>query len=164
MTSSKSKTTAYVIIPQNLPLHCGKFESTITYLFSILTDWSNNDPPSAIGIRHRVLALAHDGMQQSAIVCRVGRTRTTINCILWRHAATPTLVPGRFPGAPWNTTSRQDCALLRMVWQDRFISARALMAWINNWLLSRSHHAYRLTRKPLLTANHHRFCLEWAQS
>ena len=106
--SSKFKTTAYMVIPPNLPLHCGKFESTITYHFSILTDWSNNDPSSAIGIRHRVLALAHDGMQQSAIVGRVGRTRATINCILWRHAASRTLVPGRFPGGSLedNTSSR----------------------------------------------------------
>ena len=53
---------------------------------------------------------------------------------------------------------------LRRLWQDHFISARVLTAWINNRLLSRSNSAYRLTRKPLLTANHHRLCLEWAQS
>ena len=33
-----------VVIAPNLPLHCGKFQSTITYLFSILTDCSNDAP------------------------------------------------------------------------------------------------------------------------
>ena len=57
-----------------------------------------------------------------------------------------------------------------MVRQDRFINARALTvrrmrnwygmraSWktINNRLLSRGYRAYRTTRKPLFTANHHR--------
>ena len=73
------------------------------------------------------------------------------------------------------TTPRQDRALLRMVRQDRFLSARALTArmrnlygmragrtTINNRLLSRGYRAYRPTTKPLLTANHRRLCLDWA--
>ena len=63
-----------------------------------------------------------------------------------------------------------------MVRQDRFLSARALTAWmtnlygmragrttVNNRLLSRGYRAYRPTTKPLLTANHRRLRLEWAQ-
>ena len=57
-----------------------------------------------------------------------------------------------------------------MVRQDRFISAQALMARmragqkiINYWLLSLGCRTYKPTRKPLLTANHRRLCLEWAQ-
>ena len=60
-----------------------------------------------------------------------------------------------------------------MVRQDHFPSARALTAWmrnlygicttVNNRLLSRGYRAYRPTKKPLLTANHRRLRLEWAQ-
>ena len=63
-----------------------------------------------------------------------------------------------------------------MVRQDRFLSARALTAQmrnlygmragrttVNDRLLSRGYRAYRPTTKPLLTANHRRLRLEWAQ-
>ena len=63
-----------------------------------------------------------------------------------------------------------------MVRQDRFLSVRALTAQmrnlygmragrttVNNRLLSRGYRAYRPTTKPLLTANHRRLRLEWAQ-
>ena len=106
----------------------------------------------------------------------MGLTRATINPILKRHAATGSLVPGKSSGAPRKTTPRQDRALLRMVRQDQFLSARALTArmrnlygtragrtTVNNRLLSRGYQAYRPTTKPLLTANHRRLRLEWAQ-
>ena len=63
-------------------------------------------------------------------------------------------------------------------WSDRafLLSARALTArmrnlygmragrtTVNNRLLSRGYRAYRSTTKPLLTANHRRLRLEWAQ-
>ena len=38
--------------------------------------------PTSIGIRHKVLALAHEGMQQSAIAGRVGLTHATFSPIL----------------------------------------------------------------------------------
>ena len=114
--------------------------------------------PTPMGIRHE------------------GLTRATVNRILERHAATGSLVPGKSSGAPRKTTPRQDRALLRMVRQDRFLSARALTArmrnlygmragrtTVNNRLLSRGYWAYRPTTKPLLTANHRRLRLEWAQ-
>ena len=138
--------------------------------------------PTRMGIRHEVFAHAREGIKQGAIAAGVGLTRATINHILKRHAATGSLVPGKSSGAPRKTTPRQDRALLRMVRQDRFLSARALTAWmrnlygmsagrtmVNNWLLS---HGYRdvlkllksiTTTKPLLTANHRRLRLEWAQ-
>ena len=77
-------------------------------------------------------------------------------------------------GGTQKNTPRQDRALLRMVQQDRFISARALTAMrnlygmragrktINNRLLSCGFHAYRPTMKSLLTANHCHLCLERA--
>ena len=114
-------------------------------------------------------------IKQGAIAARVGLTRVTVNHILKRHAATGSLVPGKSSGAPRRTTPRQDRALLRMVRQDRFLSARALTArmrnlygmragrtTVNNGLLSRGYRAYRPTTKPLLTANHRRLRLEWA--
>ena len=132
--------------------------------------------PTPMGIRHEVFALAREDIKQGAIAARVGLTRATVNRILKRHAATGSLVPGKSSGAPRKTTPRQDRALLRMVRQDRFLSARALMAQIrnlygmragrttvNNRLLSRGYRAYRPTTKPLLTANHRRLRLEWAQ-
>ena len=132
--------------------------------------------PTPTGIRHEVFALAREGIKQGAIAARVGLTRATVNRILKRHAATGSLVPGKSSGAPRKTTPRQDHALLRMVGQDRFLSARALTArvrnlygmmagrtMVNNQLLSRGYRAYRPTTKPLLTANHRRLRLEWAQ-
>ena len=119
----------------------------------------------------QVFALAREGMLQSDITGRF-----TVHRILRRHAATGTLVPGKSTGAPRKTTPRQDRDLFRMVWQDRFIGARALTArmrnlyemraglkTINDRLLSRDCRAYRPTRNPLLTTNHRRLRLEWAQ-
>ena len=132
--------------------------------------------PTPMGIRHEVFALAREGIKQGAIAARVGLTRATVNRILKRHAATGSLVPGKSSGAPRKTTPRRDRALLRMVRQDRFLSAGALTARIrnlygmragrttvNNRLLSRGYRAYRPTTKPLLTANHRRLRFEWAQ-
>ena len=132
--------------------------------------------PTPMGIKHEVFALAHEGIKQGAIAARVGLTRDIVNRILKRHAATGSLVPGKSSGAPRKTTPRQDRALLRMVRQDRFLSARALTArmrnlygmragrtTVNNRLLSHGYRAYRPTTKPLLTANHRRLRLEWAQ-
>ena len=132
--------------------------------------------PTPMGIRHEVFALAREGIKQGAIAARVGLTRATVNRIFKRHAATGSLVPGKSSGAPRKTTPRQDRALLRMVRQDRFLSARALTArmrnlygmragrtTVNNRLLSRGYRAYRPTTKSLLTANHRRLRLEWAQ-
>ena len=123
--------------------------------------------PTSMGIRHEVFALAREGIKQGAIAARVG-------CIVL--PSTASLVPGKSSGAPRKTTPRQNRALLRMVRQDRFLSARALTArmrnlygiragptTVNNRLLSRGYRAYRPTTKPLLTANHRRLCLEWAQ-
>ena len=85
-----------------------------------------------MGIRHEVFALAREGIKQGAIAARVGLTRATVNRILKRHVATGSLVPGKSSGAPRKTTPRQDRALLRMVRQDRFLSARALTARMRN--------------------------------
>ena len=71
--------------------------------------------PIPIGIRHEVLALAHEGMRQNAIAGRVGLTHATINRILPRHVATGTLEPGKSTEVPRKTTFCQDCALFRMV-------------------------------------------------
>ena len=129
--------------------------------------------PTPMGIRHEVFALAREGIKQGAIAACVGLTRATVNLILKRHAATGSLVPGKSSGAPRKTTPRQDRALLRMVRQDRFLSALALTArmrnlygmragrtTVNNRLLSHSNRANRPTTKPLLTANHRRLRLE----
>ena len=132
--------------------------------------------PTPTGIRHEVFALAREGITQGAIAAHVGLTRATVYRILERHAATGSMVPGKSSGAPRKTTPRQDRALLRMVRQDRFLSARALTAlmrnlygmragrtMVNNRLLSRGYRAYRPTTKAMLTANHRRLLLEWAQ-
>ena len=117
--------------------------------------------PTPIDIGYEVLALACEGMQKNAVAGRMGLTRATFNCILQRHAAIGTLVPGKSKGDPLKATRRQDHALFGMVWQDRFTSARALTAWIrnlygmragrktiNNQFLSHSYRVYGPTRKP----------------
>ena len=132
--------------------------------------------PTPVGIRHEVFAFACEGIKQGAIAACVGLSHATVNRIITRHAATGSLVPGKSSGAPQKTTPRQDRALLRMVRQDRFLSARALTArmrnlygmragrtTVNNRLLSRGYRANRPTTKPLLTANHRRLRLERAQ-
>ena len=109
-------------------------------------------------------------LKHGAIAARVGLTRATVNRMLKRHAATGSLMPGK---SSRKTTPRQDRALLRMVRKGRLWSARALTArmrnlygiragctTVNNRLLFRGYRAY--TTKPLLTANHRRFRLEWA--
>ena len=85
-----------------------------------------------MGIRHEVFALAREGIKQGAIAARVGLTLVTVNRILKRHVAIGSLVPGKSSGAPRKTTPRQDRELLRMVRQDSFLSARALMARMRN--------------------------------
>ena len=47
--------------------------------------------PTSICIRHKVLALAHEGIPQNAIAGRICLTRATVDRILWRHASTGTL-------------------------------------------------------------------------
>ena len=71
--------------------------------------------PTPMGIKHKVFALAREGIKQGVIAAHVGLTRATVNRILKRHAATGSLVPGKSSGAPRKTTPRQDRALLRMV-------------------------------------------------
>ena len=61
--------------------------------------------PTHIVIRHEVLALACEGMRQSAIAGHMDLTRATIIHILQRRAATGTFMP--------------DHALFRIVQQDR---------------------------------------------
>ena len=144
-----------------------------SFFFSIVRTMPH---PTPMGIRHEVFALAREGINQCAIAAHVGLTRATVNRILKRHAAIGSLVPGKSLGAPRKTTPRQDRALLRMVQQDCFLSARALTArmrnlygmragrtMVKNRLLSRGYRAYRPTTKPLLTANHYHLHLQWAQ-
>ena len=121
-----------MVISQNLPLHCGKFESTIAYLFPKFSLIVLIMPyPIPISIRHEVLAIAHEGMRQSAITGRVVLTHSTVNCIFQRHAATGTLTPGKSTRVPRKITPHQHCALLRVVWQDCFINARG--PWWRGW-------------------------------
>ena len=103
--------------------------------------------PIPIGIRREVLALAREGMRQSDIAGPEGLTRVTVNSIPGRHSATGTLVPGKSTGPPQKTTPRQDYALLKMVRQDRFISARALMVRMRNL------YGIRAGRKPSTTGS-----------
>ena len=175
--SSSSETTVYVVVPPNQSSHCDNFESIFAYFFKSFFLIVRTMPrPTPMGIRHEVFALAREGINQGSIAARVGLTRATVNCILKRHAATGSWVPGKSSGASRKTTPRQDRVLLRMVRQDRFLGARALTArmrnlyrmraghtTVNNRLLSRGYRAYRPTTKPLLTANHCRLRLEWAQ-
>ena len=70
-------------------------------------------------------------------------------------------------GAPQKTTPHQDHALLRMV---RLHKSSGLKGWMRNlygmgagWRTITNQLLYKPTRKPLLTANHHRFHLGLAQ-
>ena len=54
-------------------------------------------------IGHKVFAVAHEGVRQSAITGRMGLTQATVNRILRRHAANGTLVQGKSTGLPGRT-------------------------------------------------------------
>ena len=87
--------------------------------------------PNPINNRHGMLALAGEGMWQSAIAGCVGLTRATVNCILGRHAATGNLMPGMSRGL------LNKPHLVKTVicwgWSDRIaLSARALTAQMRN--------------------------------
>ena len=65
--------------------------------------------PTPKGISHEVLALAHEGMWQSAIAGHMGPTHANVNRIVLRHAATGTLMFGKSMVVPRKTTPCQNC-------------------------------------------------------
>ena len=73
--------------------------------------------PIPVGIRHKVLALAYEGVQESAIAGHVGLTHATINCIPQRHVATGTLVPGMSTGNPRPVSDWDSFYLYTVGWQ-----------------------------------------------
>ena len=73
-----------------------RINNCIFYQFSLVLLIIPRPTPTVI--RHGVLALAREGMRQCAIVGLMGLTRNTVNRILWRHAPTGTLVPGKSTG------------------------------------------------------------------
>ena len=134
--SWKSKTTASVVISPNLLPQFGKFEKQL-HIFSQFSLIALLMPrPTRIWIRHEVLALAHESVRKIAIAGCMGLTRATVNCILRRHAATGTLVPGKSTEVPWKTTPRQDCALI-----TNYYGMRAGWKDISYWLLSLGYRA-----------------------
>ena len=70
---------------QNLPSHCGKFESTVAYIFQFSQIVLIMSRPTLTGIRREVLALAHESMQASVFAGGMGLT--TINHIIWKYGA-----------------------------------------------------------------------------
>ena len=106
------------------------------YQISLIVPKMPHHPPTVIW--HEMPALAREGMQQSAIAGRVGLTCATIKRILWRHAATGTLMYGLY-------------------------GIRAGHKTINNWLLFHGYYAYIFIKKPLLTADHRHLRLERPQ-
>ena len=112
--------------------------------------------------------------RQGDIAASVGVVRKNLYRIILRQAATASLEPGKLTGAPRKTTAHQQHALLSKVREDCFKSAPAFSErmgnvygvrvgckMITNLLLGRGYHARRIPRKPLLTANHRRFRLDW---
>ena len=132
--------------------------------------------PTPIGTGHEIFALVCEGMRQGDIVARVGVAQKTVNHILLKQAVTASLEPRKSTGAPRKITTCQERALFRMVRKDSIKSACTLTErmrnlygvlvgceTINNHLAARGYHAHRIQRKPLLTANHRRLLLEWAE-
>ena len=98
------------------------------------------------------------------------QTHPPESCCHWNFGAR------QVPRGSSKTTHRKDRALFRMVWDDRFLSDRALAVWMRNWygmragqktinnrLLSRGYRACKPTRNPLLSSDHTYLGLEWAQ-
>ena len=130
--------------------------------------------PTPIGIRHEVLALANEGMLQSAVAGCVGLTCAAINSILCKHAATGTLMPSKPMGALQKVTPHKACFVedgqtgslhkCLAAWMRNLHVMRAGRKTISNLLLFHGYRAHRPTREPLFTAKHHPLHLERAQS
>ena len=56
-----------------------------------------------------MLAIAREGMWQSAVAGHVGLTHATVNRKFQRHAAIGNLVPGKSTGSPDNHASSRAC-------------------------------------------------------
>ena len=165
-----------MFISSHLHFHCGKFESTISIFFNSfwLFYWCPTNPLYVLGIKSfcfptracgKILLLVAWVL---LVLPSTKSSRGMLTLKLWFQASPQEATP--------KTTSRQERALFKMVQQDPSIGARGFPAlmrnlygiragWtiINNRLLPCGYHAYRPTRKPLLTANHRRLYLEWAQ-
>ena len=170
---SKSKTAAEVVISPNLPLHCGKLESTIAYFFShcsLIVLIMPHPTSIVIGMKclHLPVRACGKALLLVAWVWLVlpltaysgGMLPLESSCqarprgLLGRpHLVKTMLCSG------WSNQIAQALT----VWMRNLYGMRAGRKTINNWLLSRGHHAYKSTRKPLLGANCCRLCLEWAQ-
>ena len=120
---------------------------------------------------HKILALAREGVCQGDIATRVDVARKPINRILLWQGATSCLGPGRSTVAPRKTTAHQECILFREVKSALALSEMMGNLYgvlvgcktINNLLEARGYRYCRILRKPLLTANHCRLRLDWAQ-
>ena len=132
--------------------------------------------PAPIRASHKLFALARKSMCQGDIAAKIAVARKNVNRIVLRQVATASQEPGKSAAALRKTTARQECALFRMVHEDRFKSARALIErmrnlygvsvgrrTINNRLVARGYHARRIPRNPLVTANHHRLRIDWSR-
>ena len=87
---------------------------------------------------------------------------------LWCHASLQGLPERQHLGKTvhcWGWSDRIVCWVLGpwRRWMRNLYGMRAGRTTVNNRLLSRGFRAYRPTTKPLLTANHCRLRLEWAQ-
>ena len=61
--------------------------------------------PTGIGMHHRILAFAEEGLTQRVIAQRVGITRATVNRILKRHQDTGSVDSGKSTGRPRISTA-----------------------------------------------------------
>ena len=137
----------------NVILFLQAFQKIIVILW--IMPWS-----TPIGLRHDVLAVAHEGKRQYAIALRVGITHVTINYILLRHATTGSLGPGKSPVFR-EDSFKSACALTERM--RNLYGVRAGRKTINNRLETRGYRARRPLRKTPLTAHHRRMRLAWAQ-
>ena len=156
---------------QNLPSHCSKFESTVAYIFQfsqIVLIMSHTAP---IGIRHEVIAIAPESRQEN------------VTLVAWVWLVLPSTIssgsmlplelcclpsPQGLLGRPliikttlcWGWSDRIKWSGIdgtdeKFVWNEGW--------WENNRLSSCGDCTYKLTRKPLQTANHCRLRLRWKQ-
>ena len=152
ISNSYSGITYYHYVPQ---LSCCYVKSNLNVLPTTVVRASFTRKLHNISIRHKVLALTREGINQSAIVGRMGLTRATVNRILWRHVATAwwrhqmetfsallaicaenSPVPGEFP-AQRPVTRNFD------VFFDLRLNKRLSKQWWGWWFETLSHPLWR---------------------
>ena len=126
--------------------------------------------------RVQIITLRQEGYSYGALGTRFGVRKATIIDLIKKHEATSSVQDLPRSGRPRISSARQDRALTRLAIRSPRTSSRCLASqWletsnvgatsrtVRGRLISAGLYSYISPRKPLLTAEHKRKRLQWAQ-